>query len=294
MYQYSMRFCSKIFRSLDRCSSLSSKRAKQVLSYSSPLILSMMMRHSLLCTLLLTSTIAALPATAADPAAHPVIKREIDLPPSATLHYRIKAKQSGLQVNGEALVKWNNSDKKYVAVTETHAMLLGKILETSSEGDIDSYGLAPARFVDKRFRREASITTFDRELHTINFTQSTEHYPLKGGEQDRTSIIWQLIAIARANGDKFTPGSEWLFFVAGPRDAEQWSFQVTGHEKIRLRQGEIDAVHVLRAQPSDDQGQKLDIWLAPSLDWYPARLRFTDPDGDFIEQTLDEINKTPG
>jgi hypothetical protein len=256
--------------------------------------LSTILRRTLLGSLLLASTAAFLPASAADPAAHPAIKRKVNLPPSAELHYNIEAKQSGLQVNGEALVKWNNTGNKYVVTTETRAMMLGKILETSSEGDIDSYGLAPTRFVDKRFRREASTTTFNRELNTINFTQSAENYPLKGGEQDRASIIWQLIAIARGNSDKFTAGSEWLFFVAGPRDAEQWSFKVVGREKIKTRQGEINTVHVLRAPPPDDQGQKLDIWLAPSSDWYPARLRFTDPDGDFIEQTLDNVNKKPG
>src|SRR5450830_523622 len=251
----------------------------------------------LLCTLLLTSAAAAISPTtalAADPAEHPVIKRKVSLPPSAELHYNIEAKQSGLQVNGEALVKWSNSGAKYIVTTETRAMMLGKILETTSEGDIDSYGLAPTRFVDKRFRREASTTTFNRETNAITFTQSAETYPLKGGEQDRASIIWQLIAVARGNADKFTPGSEWLFFVAGPRDAAQWSFKVVGREKIKTKQGELNAVHVLRAPPPDDKGQKLDIWLAPSSDWYPARLRFTDPDGDFIEQTLDTVNKKPG
>ena len=245
----------------------------------------------LFCTLLLSA--ASLSALAADPAEHPVIKRKVSLPPSAELHYAIDAKQSGLQVQGEALVKWNNSGKKYIVTTETRAMMLGKILEATSEGDVDDYGLAPTRFIDKRFRREASTTTFNRETKAINFTQSTENYPLKGGEQDRASIIWQLIAVARGNADKFTPGSEWLFFVAGPRDAEQWSFKVVGREKIKTKQGEINAVHVLRAPPPDDKGQKLDIWLAPSSDWYPARLRFTDPDGDFIEQTLDSVNKKP-
>ncbi len=245
----------------------------------------------LFSALLLTA--ASLSVLAADPAEHPVVKRKVSLPPSAELHYAIEAKQSGLQVQGEALVKWNNSGAKYVVTTETRAMMLGKILEATSEGDIDDYGLAPTRFVDKRFRREASTTTFNRETKAINFTQSTENYPLKGGEQDRASIIWQLIAVARGNADKFTPGSEWLFFVAGPRDAEQWSFKVVGREKIKTRQGEINAVHVLRAPPPDDKGQKLDIWLAPSSDWYPARLRFTDPDGDFIEQTLDSVNKKP-
>lgn len=222
-----------------------------------------------------------------------MVKRKVSLAPSAELHYSIEAQQSGLHLNGEALVKWSAAGNKYSVTTETRAMMLGKILETTSEGDIDGYGLAPARFVEKRFRREASTTTFNRELNTINFTQSAENYPLKGGEQDRAGVIWQLIAVARGNADKFTAGSEWLFFVAGPRDAEQWSFKVVGREKIKTKQGEINAVHVLRAPPADDKGQKLDIWLAPSSDWYPARLRFTDPDGDFIEQTLDNVNKKP-
>lgn len=247
----------------------------------------------LFCTLLLSTAVISLPALAADPTEHPVVKRKVSLAPSAELHYSIEAQQSGLHLNGEALVKWSAAGNKYSVTTETRAMMLGKILETTSEGDIDGYGLAPARFVEKRFRREASTTTFNRELNTINFTQSAENYPLKGGEQDRAGVIWQLIAVARGNADKFTAGSEWLFFVAGPRDAEQWSFKVVGREKIKTKQGEINAVHVLRAPPADDKGQKLDIWLAPSSDWYPARLRFTDPDGDFIEQTLDNVNKKP-
>jgi hypothetical protein len=245
----------------------------------------------LLCTLLLSATAISPLALAADPAQHPVFKRKVSLPPSADLHYNIEAKQSGLQVTGESTVKWSNANGKYSVNAETRAMLVGKILEATSEGDIDEYGLAPARFVEKRFRREASTTTFNRETHAINFTQSTETYPLKGGEQDRTSIIWQLISVARGAPDKFTNGSEWLFFVAGPRDAEQWSFKVVGREKIKTKQGEVNAVHIFRAPPPDDKSQKLDIWLAPSSDWYPVRLRFTDPDGDFIEQTLDNVSK---
>lgn len=230
-------------------------------------------------------------ALSADAEPHPVIKRKINLPPSAELHYSIEAKQSGLQVSGTALVKWQNANDQYSVNAETRAMLIGKILDTSSAGGIDEYGLAPTRFVEQHLRREASTTTFNRERNTISFTQSNATYPLKGGEQDRTSIIWQLSAVARGNTDKFTTNSEWLFFVAGPRDAEQWRFKVIGQEKIKLKQGEVNAVHVSRSPSLDHQGQKLDIWLAPSSDWYPLRLRLSEPDGDFIEQTLDQVNQ---
>ncbi|KAF1047707.1 MAG: hypothetical protein GAK35_00522 [Herbaspirillum frisingense] len=239
----------------------------------------------------LAGLMATVPAFAAD-SPHPVEKRAFNLPPSAELNYSIQAKQSGLDVKGQGLVKWTNGKTSYSVNTETRAMLLGKILETSSEGAVDSYGLAPDRFVEKRLRRDPSTTTFNREQNKITFTQSSDTFPLQGGEQDRTGITWQLIAIARANAAKMTPGSEWKFFVAGPRDAEQWSFKVVGREKIKTPQGDTDAVHIFRAPPPDDQGQKLDIWLAPKLDWYPVRLKFTDPDGDYIEQVLDSVKKT--
>lgn len=241
--------------------------------------------------LALTGLLVVAGARAAD-GPHPADKRAVDLPPSAELNYTIQAKQSGLDLKGQGLVKWTHDKRSYSVSTETRAMLLGKILDTSSEGEIDAFGLAPTRFVEKRMRRDPSTTTFNREQNKITFTQSAETFPLQGGEQDRTGITWQLVAVARANAARMTTGSEWNFFVAGPRDAEQWSFKVVGREKIDTAKGQTEAVHVFRAPPPDNQGQKLDIWLAPSMEWYPVKLRFTDPDGDYIEQVLDSVRKT--
>ncbi len=222
---------------------------------------------------------------------HPVLKYKINLPPSAELHYAIKAQQSGLSIDGEGIAKWdNNSNHTYHVTAETRAMLFGKILETSSEGNIDSFGLAPTSFVEKRLRHDTSTTTFNREQNAITFSQSDQKFPLLGGEQDRTSIIWQLIAIARGNPEKFSKGSEWKFFVAGPRDAEQWVFKVIGLEKIKTAIGDLPTVHLFRNPPPGDTSQQLDIWLAPSKNWFPARLRFSDPGKDYIDQTLQSLN----
>ena len=217
--------------------------------------------------------------------------RKISLPPSAELHYRIKAKQSGLTIDGDGQVQWEAGGGKFSVTSESRAGIFGKVLEAKSVGDIDQFGLAPASFQDKRFRKAATTTTFDRQAKSISFSTAPVTYPIKGGEQDRNSVIWQLIAVARGAESKFKPGSEWTFFVAGQRDAEPWHFKVGQTEKIRTALGELNAVHIVRAPPPDDKGQRLDIWLAPSLEWYPARLRFTDPDDEFIEQTLDSITK---
>jgi hypothetical protein len=52
--------------------------------------------------------------------------------------------------------------QKYSVHSETRAMLIGKILDTGSRGSIDSFGLAPDQFNEKRFNKPETITTFDR------------------------------------------------------------------------------------------------------------------------------------
>ena len=227
----------------------------------------------------------------AAPPDHPAIKYPFKLPPPAALHYAIKARQSGLSLDGTALLSWAVSDDNYSIRSETRAMLLGKILESESAGRIDGYGLAPAQLTEKRFRKAPTSTTFDRDSLTIAFTESNASYPLMGGEQDRTSAIWQLIAVARAAPGKIKEGTEWVFFVAGRRDAQRWTFKAMQRETIRTALGELNTLHLRKAPPPDSLEQQLDIWLAPALEWYPVRLRFSDADGDFVEQSLQEISK---
>ena len=233
---------------------------------------------------------ATLTAAAAE-SGHPALKRQVNLPPPVDLSYAIKARQSGLTLEGNASLKWRVDGNKFMIETESRAMLVGKILDAKSEGSIDDYGLAPATFVERRFRKDPTTVTFDRTANTITFSASAASYPLGGGEQDRNSAIWQLIAVARAAQAKFKPGSEWLFFVAGQHDAEPWTFRVDKQETVRTPLGSMAAVHVVKAPPPDAKGQQVDIWLAPSLEWYPVRLRYTEPDGDYIEQTLENANK---
>ena len=218
-------------------------------------------------------------------------KVAFQLPPAAELQYSIKARQSGISLGGSANVKWMTTNHSYQILTETRAMLFGKILEASSVGNIDEFGLAPDKFIEKRFGKPATTSNFDRDSKTIRFTASADTYPIKGGEQDRTSATWQLVAQARAAGEKFKAGSEWKMFVAGRRDAEVWTFKVIGSEKISTAMGEQNTIHISKAPPPDSRDQTLDIWLAPDLEWYPIRLKFSDANGEFIDQMLESIKK---
>lgn len=236
----------------------------------------------------LVSIVLILPAAAW---AQAPAKTKINPPPSADLNYAIKAKQSGLTLDGSAVVHWSTTPGQFSIATETRAMLVGKILEAKSEGKIDAHGLAPLTSTEKRFRKEPTSVTFDRQANTIRFSTSDATYPIKGGEQDRNSAVWQLAALARGAQGKFKPGSEWPMFVAGQKDGDLWTFKVTKQEKIKTPLGDLNAVHVARVVKGDNRSQQLDIWLAPTLEWYPVRIRFTEPEGDYIEQTLENITR---
>lgn len=213
-------------------------------------------------------------------------KRSVNLPPSADLNYAINANQRGLPLNGTAIIHWKTDKNTYSITTETRAMLLGKILEAKSEGVIDANGLAPLTSTEKRYRKDPTTVTFNRDAKTINFSTSDASYPLKGGEQDRNSVVWQLATIARSTPNKFKTGASIPVTVVSQKEADAWTFKVNKAEKIKLASGDLNTVKVSRVIKDGGKDQKLEIWFAPSMEWYPARVRITEPEGDFIEQTL--------
>lgn len=219
------------------------------------------------------------------------VKRAIELPPSADLNYELQARQRGFGLKGEAIVTWRAGDGKYSVSAVSKLPVLGTITDDRSHGTVDAYGLAPAEFVEKRMRKDPTTASFDRDAKALSFSESKQVYPLKGGEQDRVSITWQLAAVARGAGEKFKPGSEWPFFVAGRRDAETWVFKVLKRDKVRTGLGEVDAILVARQPLADKKDQTLEVWLAPQHEWYPVKLRYTDGDKEQIEQTLDTVTK---
>ncbi|KQV44802.1 DUF3108 domain-containing protein [Duganella sp. Root336D2] len=233
---------------------------------------------------------AATTASAAKPD-YPVAKRATSLPPSADLSYAVKGSNHGFPLAGTGTIAWRQGEGSYSLHSEARSSLFGKVLEQRSEGTLDGYGLAPATFYEKRFRKEPTTTRFERDTRRIEFEDGKTSYAIRGGEQDRSSVTFQLAILARATPDKFTPGSEWTFFVAGRRDGEPWTFRVVGSETLENPTlGEQKVLHFSRKQVGGHE-QRVDLWLAPDLDWYPARILLKEEDGDSFEQVLEKVNR---
>lgn len=252
--------------------------------------MSRFLSRSFFSILLACTASVALAQSVPKPAAKSAVKSlAANPPPSAKLDYTINASQRGLSLSGTAILHWDNSKSHYAITTETRAALLGKILEAKSEGAIDASGLLPATSTEKRFRKDMTTTTFNRESRSITFSASDASHPITGGEQDRNSVVWQLAAMARSKSAKFKSGASIPMLVAGSKDADAWILKIGKTETIKTALGDLKAVKISKLNKDDDKKQKIDIWLAPSKEWYPVKIRFTEPDGDFIEQTISKI-----
>lgn len=215
--------------------------------------------------------------------------KTVSLPPTADLDYVVRANYSAMSLGGTSRIKWKQNGSEYTTQTSARANLVGQLLDTTSTGSIDTQGLKPALFKEKRRSKDETRTTFDQKNHTLAFSDSGESMPFSNGTQDQASIVWQLASMARAQPGKFSSGNKLTFMVSGRNRIDQWDFTVMDETTILTSLGEIKAVHLTR---TDRKGKTTEVWLAPDWEWYPVKLLFFDKKGLRLEQIIKKI--TPG
>ncbi|MDB5769618.1 MAG: hypothetical protein JWQ61_4432 [Collimonas fungivorans] len=242
------------------------------------------------------AAVAAPPATEPAPAAQaeaapPAGKHyQTNPPPSAELKYDVQALQKGQNYHGSGKITWQTDGGSYTVNGEA-GILFFTVLDFKSEGEINGFGVAPVTFTQKRRNKPPTQTIFHRELNRIIFSSSPQSYPRSGGEQDRSSVVWQLASIGRGDSTQFASGVVIDLFVAGPLDAETWRMQIVGQEKVSVDGNDVDTWHVIRIPEAGSHEQRLDIWLAPQQEWYPVKIRFTDKNNDYIDMSLSKLKQ---
>lgn len=217
----------------------------------------------------------------------------INPPPSAELRYNAHALIKGQNIYGGGRIHWQTNGSTFAIKGEFNVLFLS-LLNFSSEGTIDpKTGISPTVYAEKRMRKAETNTHFHRERNTISFSASALAYERPGGEQDRASIVWQLVGIGRRDGSKFAPGGILDIAVAGIRNADVWKIRIIGIEEIDSGLGKVRAWHLSRSARKDTYEQSLDVWLSPTQEWYPVKIRHTNTNGDFLDLSLSEINKVP-
>jgi hypothetical protein len=209
------------------------------------------------------------------------------IPGSTRLKYDVNGEVKGFRyfVNGELL--WLHDGATYDARLEISHFLLGSRVQTS-KGKIGPDGLEPTRFGDKV--RSEVAAHFERSKNKVSFSANTPDAPLLPGAQDQLSVFIQLAAMMGGDADRFTKGASVSFQAVGPRSSETWNFLVGASELLKLPGGDVKAVKFTR-EPVAEFDPKVEVWLAPEMDYIPVRIRLSQSNGDFVEQQWSSTQK---
>lgn len=226
------------------------------------------------------------PATAAAAAPPPLAKdaalvaRNYQVPGSVRIKFNATGRRGQLEYKALGELLWLHDGLTYDARLELSAWPIMTRAITSS-GRMTADGLSPARFAD-RFRSERAAH-FERDMGRITFSANTPDAALLPGAQDQLSVFMQLAAMIAGEPDKYPAGTSINMQTIGPRSAEPWVFVVDTDETLYLPGGQQQTRKLVRT-PRKDFDQKVEVWLAPALAYLPARIRITQPNGDFIDQ----------
>ncbi|NML33269.1 DUF3108 domain-containing protein [Paraburkholderia antibiotica] len=201
------------------------------------------------------------------------------VPPSAELEY--DTFYNGVR-NAPGTIHWASNAQGYEMIVSVPLPFVGPFV-FSSHGGIDAFGLAPAQYSEKRGHRAEDIAIFNRDEKKIGFTRTPTTLPLPDGAQDRFSVVMQLASLVRGDPNAYTPGVTRQFFVVDSDSGENWPIETIGDETIRAAQGYLQTRHFKRLPRHDGDQRRIDVWLAPSLGWLPARILQTEPNGTQFE-----------
>ena len=236
------------------------------------------------------------PAEAAAPP--PVVEQarryKTDVPASADFDLQVDRRDAdGTKWTGVAAMSWQNKGDSYRLSLEVGlSMLITRInlLVLSSEGAIDASGIVPAKATEKRRGRAQTATHFNAADQTIRFSATTATAPWQQGAQDKASLPFQLAAIGRADVSQLAGNIDIL--VGEEKEATVFRFQMVGEETLDTDMGRLQTWHLRRPPKRGSYSSQLDIWLAPSLQWYPVQIRNTEANGALTTQTVSKITVT--
>ncbi|CAN5771869.1 DUF3108 domain-containing protein [soil metagenome] len=219
----------------------------------------------------------------------------VEVPASAQLSMQlIRTEPDRKPTYGVGMINWEVNDGRYHISIEAGLDLLItsiNLYKLSSEGTYNQYGITPSHSSEARLNRAKTASHFQYENKTISFSASSNVVAMSEGAQDKASFLMQLAGIGKADASQFSPGREIAIQVAEEKEAGVFLFVVAGQEDISTKLGALTTWHLVRAPRPGTYNSRLDIWLAPSLGWYPVQIRNTESNGTITTQTVTKITQ---
>ena len=228
------------------------------------------------------SAAASAPALAASSASP-----SLDTWPADTrLSYRLTGWYRGT-LTGTARVQWLRQNDRYEARVDLDLGILG--MQFLSQGDVAGDSLAPRAYQESRPNR-TRIVQLGPDNVVLNDGRTVDKPP---GVQDTASHFVELSHRFSTGKEKLVVGGQTSVWLARPGGVDLWTYDIVSRDTLTTPQlGAVDAYHLKPRPIHDARGDiYVEIWLAPSLQYLPVRIRITQPPDSYVDILVDKIEQ---
>lgn len=213
-----------------------------------------------------------------------VVSAPSTAPPSprwpAEWGYRLTATSKGRSLHAQATMQWSQQDDTYLARSTYRLLFFGQRSQTS-HGTLGPHGVQPTHYIDHGPKRTRNID-FDWRARQATHQARVISPELLPSTQDRLSVFFELSRrLHHHHGAHRAPIT---LPVMGFSSVDDWSFQFLGLVSSDEPAGSFDTQHW--QHHSQDRRLTVDVWVAPSLQYLPVRIRLSEDNGDVIDQRL--------
>jgi hypothetical protein len=219
----------------------------------------------------------------------PLALSQVSLPGHAHLVYdtggsfKIAGFSVPIPVHGVTQTDWRFSAGHFDSSLDNQ---IAEFNQTSSGVLRPEAGLAPERYTEKRHHRAEISARFSWDTRHVTFSQSPAVLEAPDGIQDRLSVQFQMSVLRQAYPERFAPGAHFSMTVAGSHDFAEWNVSVCCEDAVATANGPMAAIRIHSSRADGVSKEALDMWLAPKLRWFPARVRLIDRDGNVVDSVL--------
>ncbi len=207
-------------------------------------------------------------------------------PADTRLTYQLGGNYRG-ELHGNAQVLWQREGTRYQAAVQIDLGLLLS-LRFTSQGEITERGLKPEVYEEQVRQRRRGVRIGD-DVRLNN----GERVPRPEDVQDTASQFVEMGHRFATDPAALKAGSEIRLWLARPGGVDQWTYDVVGEDTLQLpRLGAVPAFH-LKPRPLDKPRGPIqaEIWIAPSVQYLPVRIRLTQGPDTYMDLMVETIEQ---
>jgi hypothetical protein len=231
---------------------------------------------------------ASAPASAASAVPAATASASLDHWPTDTrLTYQLSGQFRG-PLYGDAHVQWQREGARYQVRLDVRIQVFGTQILTS-QGEVTPEGLVPRAYEELRPGKRRFAQLGD----DVILLENGRTLPRPPGVQDTASQFVELSQRFATGKELLEVGRSVSVWLARPGGVDQWTYDIVDRAQLRTPQmGEVETFHLKPRPIANPRGNyTAEIWIAPSLQYLPVRIRISMGSEAWLDLVVDRIDQ---